>query len=83
MTVVAKFEPWRAELCDAEPGWRGAQRLAELAPPLTPRVVKVDRLLLKMPVRLGPMVNDLPKPQNISRGSRSLLLTRCGQRVPP
>jgi hypothetical protein len=21
MTVVAKFEPWRAELCDAEPGW--------------------------------------------------------------
>jgi hypothetical protein len=32
--------------------------LAELAPPLRPRAIKVDRLVLKMPVRLGPMANN-------------------------
>ena len=77
MTVVAKFEPWRAKLCDAEPGWERCTEARGARPSINSTGSQGGSTSPKA------MVNDLPKAQNISRGSRSLLLTRCGQRVPP
>ena len=49
------------------------------------RALEVDRLLLKMPVRLGSMANQSPKSQTSGGTSRPAVAgpTRSGQRVPP
>jgi len=70
MTVVAKFEPWRAELCDAEPGWERCTEARGARPSINSTGSQGGSTSPKA------IVNDLPKAQNISRGSRNLLLTR-------
>ena len=74
--LVVSSTSWRAELCDAEQNGKRVKRLAELTPPLTPPAAKVDRLLLKMPVRLGPMGKRLAEGANIRRLSRSAFCQR-------